>query len=138
MIISFFLNSVMGQWLLIAFDICLGLPHWLHTDKRTHGRAPSPAPPALHTQAGSRCLLENAEIDSPRKPSLICEEVKIDNGLEMTSLSYWSRDSWEGTGEGAWGRGGSTFPHKEDSTGLTRLKRTLQLWLSCYNAPGWG
>ena len=34
--ISFFLNSVMGQWLLIAFDICLGLPHWLHTDKRIH------------------------------------------------------------------------------------------------------
>lgn len=34
--VSFFLNSVLAQWLLMAFDICLGLPRWLHTDKRIH------------------------------------------------------------------------------------------------------
>ena len=100
------------------------------------GRAPSLAPPALHTQAGSRSLLKNTEADSPRKPSLICEEVKIGNGLEMTSLTYWSPDSWEGTGEGAWGRGGSSFPHKGNSMRLTRMKRTFSSGSAATMPPG--
>lgn len=109
----------------------------LETSLHTHGRAPSPGPSALRTHGSSHYLLENPEIDSPRKSSLIREEVKIGNGLEMTSLNYWSRDSWEGTEEGAPGRGGYSFSPKDDSIGLTRLKRTLQFWLSCYNALGW-
>ena len=108
----------------------------LETCLHTHGRAPSLAPPALHTQAGSRSLLKNTEADSPRKPSLICEEVKIGNGLEMTSLTYWSPDSWEGTGEGAWGRGGSSFPHKGNSMRLTRMKRTFSSGSAATMRPG--
>ena len=93
----------------------------LETCLHTHSRAPSPTPPALHTQVGSHSLLKNAEINSPRKSSSSVRKWK--------SVMDWRWLPWV-TGPRILGKEQEREPGEGE--GLVSLTKT-----SARDSPGW-